>query len=209
MKICGMTIAEIKMAIEAKLKALMERKEFSETDKTIKQNEEATKRLLQQRKFKKFNHFKRTPKPDSTISNQKNKAMTGKPKKSYAKTLMGNSTPLQNNKRSLKIQLRPQTLKEQLKAQDLARQTFKRGKSSQRDQNLRPPSQSSLQTNQSYCDKEILRLQTQIESLRRQGTNTKSKKLQLSNQNYLNQNSHSKDSVAAFLSGGQTQDVEV
>ena len=60
-KFCNKTIAESKLArqnIEAKLKASMEREEFSELDKTIKKNEEATKRLLQQRKFKTLNHLK-------------------------------------------------------------------------------------------------------------------------------------------------------
>ena len=49
-KVCDKTIAGKKPAIqniEAKLKASMEREKFSETDKTIKASEEATKRLLQ------------------------------------------------------------------------------------------------------------------------------------------------------------------
>ena len=62
--------------IDAKLKASMKREEFSEIDKTIKESEETTKRLLQQRKFKKFNHLKHTPKPDFIISNQENKVPT-------------------------------------------------------------------------------------------------------------------------------------
>ena len=81
-KFCDNTMAQTKPAIQnidAKLKASMEREEFSEIDKTIKESEEATKRLLQQRKFKKFNHLKHTPKPDFIISNQENKVPTGKP----------------------------------------------------------------------------------------------------------------------------------
>lgn len=46
----------------------MEREEFSEIDKSIKENKEATKSLLQQWKFKKVNRLKHTPKPDFTIS---------------------------------------------------------------------------------------------------------------------------------------------
>ena len=126
---CGKAIAETKLAmqnVEAKLKASMEREELSEIDEKIKENEEATKRLLQQRKLKKFNHLKHTPKPDSTISDQENKVSTGKPKMLNTKALMRSSIPLQNNERSFNIQTRPQTLKEQLKAQHPARQTFKR-----------------------------------------------------------------------------------
>ena len=66
---------------------------------------------------------------------------------SYAKALMRNSTPVQNNERSLNIQPRLQTLKEQLKAQHLARQTFKRGKLRQCKQNSRPPSRNPSRTN--------------------------------------------------------------
>ena len=73
----------------------MEREEFSEIDKTIKETEEATKLLLQQRKFMKFNHLKHTPKPDFTSSNQEKKVTRGKPKMSYAKALMRNLTSLQ------------------------------------------------------------------------------------------------------------------
>ena len=58
-KFCDKTMAQTKPAIhniEAKLTASMER-EFSEVDKTSKKNKEATKCLLQQRKFKIFNHL--------------------------------------------------------------------------------------------------------------------------------------------------------
>ena len=51
-KFCDKTIAETKPTIrniETKLKASMEREEFVEIDKTIKEKEEATKRLLQQK----------------------------------------------------------------------------------------------------------------------------------------------------------------
>ena len=48
---------------------------------------------------------------------------------------MSDSTPLQNNERTRNIQPRPQTLKEQLKVQHPARQTFKKGKLPQREQN--------------------------------------------------------------------------
>ena len=77
---------------------------------------------------------------------------------SYAKARMRNGTPLQNNERGLNIQPRPITLKEQLKAQCLAKQTFKREKSPKREQYSRPPSRNPSQTNQSDRDKEISRI---------------------------------------------------
>ena len=79
-KFCDKTIAVTKPAMqnnEVKLKAPMEREDFSEIDKVIKEKEEATNRLLQQRKFKKFNYLKHTPKPDFTISYQETKVPTG------------------------------------------------------------------------------------------------------------------------------------
>ena len=57
-KFCDMTIAESKLAIEVKLKTSMEREEFSDIGKTSKENKEATKPLLLQRKFRKCNHLK-------------------------------------------------------------------------------------------------------------------------------------------------------
>ena len=90
------------------------KKRILRIDKTIKESEEATKHLLLQRKFKKFNDLKHIPKPDYTISNQENKVLTGKPKMSYAKPLIRNVTPLQNNEHGLNIQPRIITLKEQL-----------------------------------------------------------------------------------------------
>ena len=65
------------------------------------------------------------------------------------------------------------------------------------EQQSRPPSRNTSQTNQSGRDKELLRLQAQVESL-------KSKKQQLNNQNYTNQHSHSKKSIPASHSGSQT-----
>ena len=57
-KFCDMTIAETKLAIEVKLKTSMKREEFSDIGKTSKENKEATKPLLLQRKFRKCNHLK-------------------------------------------------------------------------------------------------------------------------------------------------------
>ena len=65
------------------------------------------------------------------------------------------------------------------------------------EQQSRPPPRNTSQTNQSGRDKELLRLQAQVESL-------KSKKQQLNNQNYTNQHSHSKKSIPASHSGSQT-----
>ena len=57
---CDKTIVKTEDNIkdtEAHLKNITEREECQSIEKTIKNNEENTKRLLQQRKFKKFNYL--------------------------------------------------------------------------------------------------------------------------------------------------------
>ena len=60
--------------------------------------------------------------------------------------------------RSLNIQLRPQILNEQLKAQYPERHVLKRGKLSQCTQNSRKLSRKASRMNQSDSDREISRL---------------------------------------------------
>lgn len=62
------------------------------------------------------------------------------------------------SERSLNIQLRPQILNEQLKAQYPERHVLKRGKLSQCTQNSRKLSRKASRMNQSDSDREISRL---------------------------------------------------
>ena len=60
-KFCDKTISETAARINSTEKALkqsMEKEEVQKIKETISRNEEATKRILKQRKFKKFNYLK-------------------------------------------------------------------------------------------------------------------------------------------------------
>lgn len=113
-KFCDMTIAETKLQLRSNWKL-----QWKEKNSLI-----LVKRLRKTKKQRSLYFYKEnlgnvttwnTPKPDSSISNQENKELTRKPEMSYAKPLMRNSTPLQNNKRRLNIHLIAQPLKERLK----------------------------------------------------------------------------------------------
>ena len=122
-KTCDMANAKIKLAIqniEAKVKASMEREEFS---KKTKKKRSVYFSKENSRNSTTWNTFKNLIPLSQTT---KIKIPTGKPKMTNVKELMRNSTFLKSNERCLNIQPRPQTLKEQLNAQHPARQTFKK-----------------------------------------------------------------------------------
>ena len=81
---------------EATLRNLSENQEFLNIDKVLKTNVEATKRQLQQRKFKKFNNLKYKPQP---IKEQTPAITQAKFKKSYANVVKGGT-----NNIDLKVQ---------------------------------------------------------------------------------------------------------
>ena len=63
-KFCDKTISETEAYIistEKALKQNMEKEEFQKIKETISRNEEATKRVLKQGKFKKFSYLKHKP----------------------------------------------------------------------------------------------------------------------------------------------------
>ena len=70
---CNKTIEEIAIKInntESILIKKWEKKEYEETNKTITSNEAAMKKILHQRKFKKYNSLKYKPTP--TVKVKKN-----------------------------------------------------------------------------------------------------------------------------------------
>ena len=70
---CDKTIEETAIKInniESILKQQLEKKEYEEIKKTITSNEVATKKILHQRKFKKYNSLKYKPTP--TVKVKKN-----------------------------------------------------------------------------------------------------------------------------------------
>ena len=70
-KFCDKTISETAThinSIEKALKQNMQKEEFQKMKETISRNEEATKRVIKQKKFKEFNYLKHKP---DTERNQK------------------------------------------------------------------------------------------------------------------------------------------
>ena len=77
---CDKTIVKTEDNIkdtETHLKNIPEREEYQSTEKTIKNNETNAKRLLQQRKLKKFNHLKCKPNSTKEETPQPSKHKTG------------------------------------------------------------------------------------------------------------------------------------
>jgi len=161
---CDKTITETKTEItttEASLKSCTEAEEFQTIEKTISDNQEATKRILRQRKFKKFNSLKHNTKTTSNVSQNtnQNKEVT---KPSYAeatrpKNFKQNNKSNHNNASSLKEQL--QSLHP-----------------SQRNKISRPPSRNASNTDQKQdennTDKEISQLTKRLENLKKSKNKT-------------------------------------
>ena len=89
------TTTEVKTT-EQTLKHNMEKQEFANVEQIITQNEKTTERILQQRKFNKFNYLKHKPNHNTQI--QHNQNQTERPFSSYANTVSGNNNqPRPNN----------------------------------------------------------------------------------------------------------------
>ena len=84
-KTTGKTNEDIKHT-ECTLKSTTE-KEFQQIERAIKTNEESTKRLLQQKKFKKFNTLKHKPQTLYKETNLKENEK-GRPSRTYANVLI-------------------------------------------------------------------------------------------------------------------------
>ena len=70
-KFCGKTIGETAKSIDEtkiKLKQNLDKDEYDAIQNTIQINKEATKKTLQQRKFKKHNYLKHNPKPAAKVT---------------------------------------------------------------------------------------------------------------------------------------------
>ena len=156
-KFCEKTVVnattDIK-AIELSLKKNMEKEEFEKIEDAINQNDEANKRMLKQRKFKKFNYLKHNPKkevkqqPNVNTKIQKTNQLQNKNKLSYAGAVQNNMPPIQQTSNTLKSTNGRQTLQQQLQSLHPANQPHKRSKS---------PYRNKSKTNQAGNSDEITR----------------------------------------------------
>ena len=93
-KFCDKTISETAAHInstENALKQNMENEELQKIKETIYRNEEATKRVLKQRKFKKFNYLKHKPDTERNQKTSQTTTIQDTLKPTYASILKNNT----------------------------------------------------------------------------------------------------------------------
>ena len=160
---CTKTVQETNSKIEETqniLKHQLDRNEYDEIQKTIQTNENATKKMLHQRKFKKFNNLKYKPKPQVKATTEENEET---PKRTYADILRqknptGKPSKTNNTKDSDSKQ-KP-NIHERLRSLSPSNKHRKQGKA---------PSRNSSNTNQPITNKnqeKIKELEEQIKKLR-------------------------------------------
>ena len=99
-KFCDKTISQTADHInstENALKQNMEKEEFQKIKETIYRNEEATKRVLKQRKFKKFNYLKHRPDTERNQKTSQTTTIQDTLKLTYASILKNNTNAASNS----------------------------------------------------------------------------------------------------------------
>ena len=149
---------------ENALKQNMEKEEFQEIKQTISRNEEATKRVLKQRKFKKFNYLKHKPDTERNQKTSQTTAIQDTLKPTYASILKNNTNLTSNsiNQNTNPTGERP-TLQQRL-------QSFTSTHSRSRSKS---PTRKASKINQQNQSNEIAALKAEIEKLK-QKQNSKS-----------------------------------
>ena len=164
-KFCDKTISETAAHITSTEKALkqnMEKEEFQTIKEMISRNEEATKPVLNQRKFKKFNYLKHNPETDR---NQKTSQTTMQdPLKPTHASILKNNTNIASN--SIKQNTNPTGERPTLQ-QNLQSFTSKRSRSRSKS-----PTSKASETNQQNQSSEIAALKAEIEELKHQEQNS-------------------------------------
>ena len=150
---------------EKALKQNMEKKEFQKIKETISRNEEATKRVLKQRKFKKFNYLKHKPDTERNQKTSQTTTIQDNLKPTYASIFKYNTNVASNsiNQNTNPTGERP-TLQQKL-------QSFTSKHSRSRSKS---PTRKASKTNQQNQSHEIAALKAQIEELKQ---NSKLQKL--------------------------------
>ena len=159
-KFCDKTMAATATHIDSAEKTLkknIEKEKFKKIKETISRNEEATKRVLKQRKFKKFNYLNH--KPDTERNQQTSQTTTITLKPTYASILKNNTNVASNsiNQNTNRTGERS-TLQQKL-------QSFTSKHSSSR---FKSPSKKASKTNQQNQSNEIVAFKAEIEELKQQ-----------------------------------------
>ena len=203
-KFCDKTITETNVEInktETSLKASTDQEQFQAIKNEIINNEEAAKKALQQKKFKKFNNLKYKPKHTSQPNPQQASGTNEQPKKSlYSDILKRKKSNSTLNKKSSETNLqpnKPDTI-QKLKALNVNKTKGKQ------------PSRNNSSTNQS--EEESLKLQ--VEQLKQELNHLKNESNKQEHQKhkvtFINQAQVSKnEQEASTNNGGQQQKVEI
>ena len=167
LKFCDKTISETAAHInstENALKQNMENEEFQKIKERISRNEEATKRVRKQRKFKKFNYLKHKPDTERNKKTSQITTIQGTLKPTHASILKNNTNVSSNsiNQNTNPTGKRP-TLQQKL-------QSFTSKHSRSRSKS---PTRKASKTNQQNQSNEIAALKAEIAELK-QKQNSKS-----------------------------------
>ena len=207
-KFCDKTISEIAAHINSTEKALkqnMEKEEFErkKMKETISRNEEATERVLKQRKFKKFNYLKHKPDTERNQKTSQTTAIQDTLKPTYASILKNNTNVASNsiNQNTNPTGERP-TLQQKLRFFTL-KHSRSRSKS---------PTRKASKTNQQNQSNEIAALKTEIEVLKQKqkSKSTEAKTHKESNSTSENfQTMQYPENIQEASERGQLQKVEL
>ena len=147
----------------------MEKEEFQKIRETISRNEEATKRVLKQRKFKKFNYLKQRPDTERNRKTSQTTTIQDTLKPTYASILKNNTNVASN---SINQNTNPTGERPKLQ-QKLRSLTSKKSRSRSKS-----PTRKASKTNQQNQSNEIAVLKAEIEELKQKKT-VKAQKLKL------------------------------
>ena len=205
-KFCDKTMTKTATHIDSAEKTLkqnIEKEKFKKIKETISRNEEATKRVLKQRKFKKFNYLNH--KPDTERNQQTSQTTTITLKPTYASILKNNTNIASNsiNQNTNRTGERS-TLHQKL-------QSFTSKHSRSRSKS---PSKKASKTNQQNQSNEIAALKAEIEELKQEKqsrSNTEAKTHKETNSTSENSKAtqQPKNVQADSAEGGQLEKVEL
>ena len=165
-KFCDKTISETAAHINSTQNALkqnMENEEFQKIKERISRNEEATKRVRKQRKFKKFNYLKHKPDTERNKKTSQITTIQGTLKPTHA-SILKNNTNVSSNSINQNTNLTGERPTLQQKRQSFTLKYSSRSKS---------PTRKVSKTNQQNQSNEIVALKAEIAELK-QKQNSKS-----------------------------------
>ena len=206
LKFCDKTISETAAHInstENALKQNMENEEFQKIKERISRNEEATKRVLKQRKFKKFNYLKQRPDTERNQKTSQTTTIQDTLKPTYASILKNNTNVASNsiNQNTNPTGERP-TLQQKLRS-FTSKHSRSRSKS---------PTRKASKTNQQNQSNEIAALKAEIAELKQKQNSKSTEAKTREESNSTSENSktmqHPKN-VQEASKGGQLEEVEL